>query len=200
MGNILRNALFATDRFPSLLAVDCAGRPIHWVGWREAVRHYVLQQIAWTVGEPAAAVRGGISASGVRSMVSLHPVIALRGADGGVFEAYTPPVSNPALFARDEYRCMYCGEDLEHHKTLATRDHILPISRGGKNTWENLVTACRACNSRKDDRTPDEAGLRLLAVPYAPNYAEHLVLENRRILADQMAFLAKRVPRSRRRQ
>ncbi len=187
-------------RFPPLLAVDCTGRPMHWAGWQEAVRHYVLEQVAWTVGDPAAVVRGGISVSGVRSRVLLHPVIALHGADGGLFEGYTPPLSNPALFARDKYRCLYCGEDLLHRKALATCDHVRPRSRGGANTWENVVTACKACNSRKDDRTPEEAGLRLLAVPYAPNYVEHLILANRRILSDQMAFLAKRVPRNRRKQ
>lgn len=128
--------------FPPLLAVDCAGRPIHWVGWQAAVRHYVLEQVAWTVGDPAAVVRGGISVSGVRSRVSLHPVIALHGADGGLFEGYTPPLSNPALFAQDKYRCLYCGEDLAQRKSLATRDHVHPRSRDGANTWENVVTTC----------------------------------------------------------
>jgi hypothetical protein len=171
---------------------------MHWASWQEAVRHYVLEQVVWTVGDPAAVVRGGISISGVRSRVLLHPVIALQGADGGLFEGYTPPLSNPALFARDKYRCLYCGEDLTQRKTLATRDHVRPRSRGGADTRENVVTACKARNSRKDDCTPGEAGLRLLAVPYAPNYAEHLILANRRILADQMAFLARRIPKKRR--
>jgi 5-methylcytosine-specific restriction endonuclease McrA len=194
----VKSAPASGGRFPPLLAVDCAGRPIHWVGWQEAVRHYVLEQVVWTAGNPAAVVHGGISVAGVHSQVSLHPVIALRGADGGVFEEYAPPLSNPALFARDRYRCLYCGEDLEQRKSLATRDHVYPRSRGGTNTWGNLVTACRACSARKDDRTPEEAGMRLLAVPYTPNYAEHLILGNRRILADQMEFLSKHLPRSRR--
>lgn len=184
--------------FPPVLVVDLAGRPVHWAHWQEAVRHYVLEQIAWTVGDPASVVRGGIQASGRQSRLHLHPVIALHGADWSLFEDYTPPLSNPALFARDRYHCLYCGSDLSGRRSLATRDHVIPTSRGGRNQWTNVVTACRACNSRKDDRTPDEAGLRLLAIPYTPNYAEHLILANRRILADQMAFLAKRVPRERR--
>ena len=183
--------------FPPVLVVDLAGRPVHWAHWQEAVRHYVLEQIAWTVGDPASVVRGGIQMNGERSRVHLHPVIALHGVNGGVFEDYTPALSNPALFARDRHRCLYCGSDLSARRALATRDHVIPISRGGPDRWANVATACRACNSRKDDRTPEEAGLRLLAVPYAPNYAEHLILENRRILADQMVFLAKRVPRRR---
>ena len=77
-----------------------------------------------------------------------------------------------------------------------TRDHVQPVSRGGRDVWENVVSACRRCNHRKDDRTLAEAeriGMRLLAVPYRPNRAEGLILENRRILADQMAFLAARI-------
>jgi 5-methylcytosine-specific restriction endonuclease McrA len=70
-----------------------------------------------------------------------------------------------------------------------TRDHVVPASRGGSSAWENCVTACRHCNQRKDDRTPEEAGMKLLAVPYTPNLAEYLILSNRRILADQMEFL-----------
>src|SRR3546814_5368592 len=65
----------------------------------------------------------------------------------------------------------------------------MPASRGGASIWENCVTACRSCNQRKDDRTPEEANMRLLAVPYIPNLAEYLILSNRRILADQMEFL-----------
>jgi hypothetical protein len=65
----------------------------------------------------------------------------------------------------------------------------VPASRGGESVWENCVTACERCNHRKADRTPEEANMKLLAVPYTPNLAEYLILSNRRILADQMEFL-----------
>lgn len=65
----------------------------------------------------------------------------------------------------------------------------MPASRGGASAWENCVTACEHCNHRKADRTPEEANMKLLAVPYTPNLAEYLILSNRRILADQMEFL-----------
>lgn len=61
--------------------------------------------------------------------------------------------------------------------------------RGGADTWENVVTACRECNHFKADKLLDEIGMRLLAVPYAPNRAEGLILENKNILGDQMEFL-----------
>ena len=101
-----------------------------------------------------------------------------------------PPLTNNNLFKRDKRMCMYCGDYL--FDCERTRDHVVPVSRGGNNNWENLVTACRDCNFRKAGLTPDEfesIGMYLLAVPYAPNRAEGLVLANRRILADQMAFL-----------
>ncbi len=69
------------------------------------------------------------------------------------------------LYKRDSYKCQYCGSD----KNL-TMDHILPRSRGGKNTWDNLVTCCNRCNVYKGDRTPEEANMFLIKKPFAPNH------------------------------
>jgi len=71
-------------------------------------------------------------------------------------------VSRRAVFARDEYRCQYCGNRAD------SIDHVLPRSRGGAHVWENLAAACRPCNTAKRDRTPDEAGMRLLRPCRAP--------------------------------
>lgn len=79
-------------------------------------------------------------------------------------------VTNSALFRRDGYTCQYCGthqRDLKHGDKLE-REHIIPISRGGKNYWDNIVTACSTCNHKKDDRTPEEAGMTLLKHPTVP--------------------------------
>ena len=64
---------------------------------------------------------------------------------------------NHKVIKRDKGRCAYCGK-----AGATTVDHVFPKSRGGKNTWENLVACCMECNNSKDDRTPEEAGLRLL--------------------------------------
>ena len=98
-----------------------------------------------------------------------------------------------ALFARDQGLCLYCGR--EFHRGALTRDHVQPVSRGGRDTWENVVSACFHCNSRKGNRTPQQAGMPLLAVPYRPSWIEHLILSNRNILADQMAFLKAQLPK-----
>jgi 5-methylcytosine-specific restriction endonuclease McrA len=74
------------------------------------------------------------------------------------------------------------------------RDHILPVSQGGRDTWMNVVTACRHCNQTKSGRTPGAGAHGTVYAPYVPNKAEYLILCNRNILADQMDFLARHVP------
>lgn len=70
------------------------------------------------------------------------------------------------LFARDGGRCQYCGEQVSLR--AFTFDHVLPRAQGGLTSWENIVTACMACNQRKGNRTPAQAGLELLSVPAKP--------------------------------
>lgn len=67
-----------------------------------------------------------------------------------------------AVFARDNHRCQYCGGTAEN------LDHVVPRSKGGAHTWENVVAACRPCNTRKEDRLLHETGLRLRRRPYIP--------------------------------
>jgi 5-methylcytosine-specific restriction endonuclease McrA len=78
------------------------------------------------------------------------------------------PVTRRGVLSRDHYTCQYCGA-APPRKNL-TVDHIIPRSRGGKTTWENVVTACDKCNGRKGSRTPVEAGLKLLTQPERPRY------------------------------
>jgi len=70
------------------------------------------------------------------------------------------------VFRRDNHACQYCG----HVGGDLTLDHVVPRSRGGKNSWENIVTACRECNSKKRDRTPNEAKMKLTRDPFAPKF------------------------------
>ncbi|AFY77554.1 restriction endonuclease [Pleurocapsa sp. PCC 7327] len=74
-----------------------------------------------------------------------------------------PPVSRREVLRRDKHQCQYCGSG----KRL-TLDHVIPRSKGGKHTWDNVVIACEPCNSRKGDRTPQEAGMLLKMIPKAP--------------------------------
>jgi len=77
------------------------------------------------------------------------------------------PFNKKNILIRDNYTCQYCGKKC-HDLTL---DHVLPKSRGGDYSWENIVAACKECNQKKADRTPKEAGMKLLRKPYRPkNY------------------------------
>ncbi len=75
-------------------------------------------------------------------------------------------LSRKNVLRRDNHRCLYCGRADEP----LTIDHVHPRSRGGPDTWENLVAACTRCNNRKGDRTPEEAGMTLLRRPYRPSH------------------------------
>lgn len=74
-----------------------------------------------------------------------------------------PPVNRREVLRRDNHTCQYCGSN--KHLTL---DHVIPVSRGGQHTWNNVVAACERCNQRKSDRTPLEAGMPLRTNPKAP--------------------------------
>ena len=99
-------------------------------------------------------------------------------------------VTNTFLFARDEYSCVYCGRHRSElrGRQFLTRDHVIPTSRGGTNTWDNVVTACSPCNNRKGDRIPKEAGMSLPRVPTEPNYV-HLVWAVRRVTPIQAKWV-----------
>lgn len=179
-----------------LLGLDAHGRALNWMSWQDATCLYARGAVAWTLGDPCLAIRGGINrASGARSMLQLHPIIAARGHARPHALDPTPALSNQALFARDQSLCMYCGR--EYQRSALTRDHVQPVSKGGRDIWENVVAACLHCNSRKGNRTPQQASMPLLAIPYRPSWVEHLILSNRNILADQMAFLKAQLPKKR---
>ncbi|MBA2238630.1 MAG: HNH endonuclease [Lysobacter sp.] len=179
-----------------LLSLDAHGRVLDWMNWQQATCLYVRGAVAWTLGDPCLEVHGGTNRwSGERSTLALHPIVAARGPARGHALDPTPALTNAALFARDSHLCLYCGRDC--HRPQLTRDHVLPVSKGGRDVWENVVAACFQCNSRKGNRTPQQAGMPLLAVPYRPSWVEHLILSNRNILADQMAFLKSQLPKKR---
>ncbi|MFN8582445.1 MAG: HNH endonuclease [Gemmatimonadaceae bacterium] len=99
-------------------------------------------------------------------------------------------VTNTFLFARDRYRCQYCGRgapDLRPRESL-TRDHLIPLSRGGTNEWTNVVTACSSCNTRKANRLPSEIGMHPLHAPVEPHFV-HLSWAVRRLTPTQARYI-----------
>lgn len=92
-------------------------------------------------------------------------------------------LSRRGVFIRDQYACQYCGVGAENV------DHVVPRSRGGAHEWENVVAACRRCNSRKKDRTPAEARMTLLRTPFAPRAAFWMIVAVGTIDPDWRAYL-----------
>ena len=178
------------DRVPRILRLDIAGQPVEWVSWQEAVCLYAREIVVWTLGDAVLRIRGGYSrVTSAPSSLEIHSIIA---CDGKVVPPPkgVPPLTNEALFRRDLSVCLYCGKRFPDGEL--TRDHVVPISRRGRDVWDNVVAACKRCNHFKGNRLLEDCGLELLALPYVPNFAEYLALTNSgRILGDQMDFLRK---------
>ncbi|AUM15023.1 restriction endonuclease [Ketobacter alkanivorans] len=169
-----------------ILRLNKAGVPLQWLDREDAATLLVKGLVVWSLGDTTVTIRGGINCHGLRSILNIPTIIATNG-DVHYNDHHVPAVCNRLLFRRDRNTCMYCGDQFNQERL--TRDHIIPRSRGGSESWTNLVAACRRCNQRKSDKTPEEACMPLLAIPFKPNKMEYLALANRNILSDQMSFL-----------
>lgn len=181
-----------------VLRTDVAGMPLEWIDYREAARLSYQDQIAYTCGTPLFKLYGGTNArTGCRTVLEVNSIIATVGQNGNpghLRNDYIPPLNNQTLFRRDAFLCLYCGERFPTRDL--SRDHVRPFSQGGRDVWTNVVTACRRCNNHKAWRTPEQAGMQLLAVPFKPTYAEYVFLKGHRVLFDQMEYLLAHFPRS----
>lgn len=136
-----------------------------------------------------------VEADGDRSVRSAnrhfpHPVVIRLMRYVHVPRRFRRHVTNTFLFARDHYRCQYCGRlqvALKPREAL-TRDHVIPLSRGGLNTWTNVVTACSPCNTRKANHLPTEIGMRLLHEPVEPHFV-HLSWAVRKLTPTQSKYI-----------
>ena len=176
-----------------ILVLDKAGTPLRWASTEDAITAKCKDLIAWDYGDTEVTLHGGIARStGTQSLVTVKSIIAVKGRIKHD-PKYLGVVSRRKLFHRDLNTCAFCGHTFD--VADLSMDHIIPVSRSGEDTWMNLVTACIPCNQRKNNKTPEEARMPLLYVPYVPNKYEHMILANRRILADQMEFLKQGLPK-----
>ncbi len=90
------------------------------------------------------------------------------------------------VLLRDDYRCQYCGNKANGPMTV---DHIVPKSAGGPSTWENLCCACLDCNNRKNNRTPQDANLKLLRKPRRPKYIPWIQVKRHTVPGEWYKFL-----------
>jgi hypothetical protein len=182
------------DHF-KVLQLDINGVPQAWISQEEAACHMATDSVAWFDGAaPLAVMRGGVNAvTGRQSTLEIYPIVALRGAAAvNLFEV--PPVFSAAkCHRRDRFTCNYCSKVFPECEL--TIDHIVPASRGGKLNWLNATSACRFCNSVKRDRSPEEARMPLVFLPYVPSRFEDFLLAGRNIRADVHDWLASRLPK-----
>ena len=143
------------------LVLNATERPLAVVPARRAVV-LVLKEKAEIVH------RNGAEFRSERRIVPVSAVIRLVHYVRVPFRA-TAPLSRRAVFARDGHRCQYCAGTAEN------LDHVLPRSRGGPHTWENVVASCRSCNARKEARLPNECGMVLRRPPVAPHATTSLI-------------------------
>ena len=178
-----------------ILRVDIAGLPLAWIGYQEAVKFYYTDNVAYGLGQNSFKLHGGVSSiTGEQSVLEINSIIATYGKNPQIANLYIPPLNNLALFKRDSFICMYCGTQMPKYKL--SRDHIIPLNQGGTNEWNNVITACKRCNNQKADRTPEDAHMKLLAIPFTPTRAEYIYLQARNVLADQMNFLEAHFPKT----
>ena len=178
-----------------VLQLDIQGTPQAWITLEHAASHVATGSVAWVQGDgPLRTLRGGWNvASGRQSRIEVYPIVALAGASLVNLFDLVPAPTKAKLFRRDRHTCAYCGQRFAERELQC--EHIVPASRGGGWTWMNLVSACGACNGAKSDRTPEEAGMPLVYLPYVPSRFESFLLEGRHIRADVHDWLASRLPK-----
>lgn len=178
-----------------VLKLSAQGLPQSWISLEEAVLHYAADEVRWEMGAEIAVFHGGHNAiTGRQSVIAVNSIIGTKGVPNINPFDLRPSLTNAKLFARDRCLCAYCGQ--RFHDDVLTREHIVPMAQQGRDHWMNVVTACKACNHRKANRTPEQANMALLYAPYVPSLWEDFILRNRRILADQMEFLMSHLPRN----
>lgn len=184
------------DLIPQILRTDSTGMPLEWIAYQEAARLISLDMVQYAFGSIITRLHGGINAfSQQQSTLDINAILVTRGRNREYDKGrFIPPLNNNTLFRRDQNLCLYCGK--QHPKQLLSRDHVRPLSQGGRDHWKNVVTACKRCNNHKADRTPEQANMKLLAIPFVPNYAEYIYLQGRHIIADQMEFLLNHFPKN----
>jgi hypothetical protein len=183
------------DQHHHILQLDIQGTPQAWISLEHAALHVATGSVAWVDGDgPLAVLRGGFNvARGQQSVIEVPPIMALHGASKVNLFDVVPAFSKSKLFRRDRFTCAYCSGRFAERELSC--EHIVPQARGGRWTWMNLVSACGPCNGRKADRTPEEAGMPLVYLPYVPSRFEDFLLAGRHIRADVHEWLAARLPR-----
>ncbi len=182
---------------PEILVCDAGGNPVNWVDYERASLYYENGKVLWELGE-IICLHGGINAaSNLRSRLDLHSIIGIREARPrrATMDRIVPIAE--MIYARDNYTCTYCGfQGSRRDEKRLSKDHIHPRSKGGRDTWDNLITSCKPCNWWKDSKTLKEADMHLRFQPYVPTHPEFLMIKKKdRMLPEQLEYLQAIVPK-----
>lgn len=172
----------------SVLVLNASYEPMHVVSVRRAVV-LLLKEKAQVVEAAESVLRSQHMELPTPVVIRLVTYIRIR-------RRWHLPVSRRGVLARDAYTCQYCGE--QPGKSVLTIDHVVPRSRGGSKSWENLVTACGPCNRRKGGREPREAGMKLISKPSKPRFFALALVETGTRHSVWEKYLAPYRPRSER--
>ena len=140
-----------------VIVLDQTYRAFTRISWQKAIRLWCRNLIEIVEAYTDKLVRSP------SVQLAMPKVVRLLGY---VAQIKTPKFTKVNLYSRDKGQCQYCGIRLFLQD--ATHDHIVPKDRGGQRTWENIVIACKSCNQIKGNRTPEEAGMKLLSKPVKP--------------------------------
>ena len=173
--------------------------PLEWIDYKEAARLYHQDQVAYTCGSLLYQLYGGTNALTGRSHRSGSEFDRRHGRPHRQSGQHAPRLRAAA----EQPDAVPAGRVPVHvlRRCASPRASCraitsAPSARAGMDVWTNVVTACRRCNNQKASRTPEQAKMQLIAVPFTPTYAEYIFLKGRRVLADQMEYLLAHFPRS----
>lgn len=141
------------------LLLNATFEPIKIVPWQRAMTLHYRGKVE-IVHEHDRVARAVTFTFRIPSVVRLLKYVRIRRQEHVAF-------TRQNIFARDHYTCQYC--DARHRADALTFDHVIPVTQGGTKSWENIVTACVDCNTRKGGRTPEEAGMPLVRAPRRPS-------------------------------
>lgn len=160
------------------MAVDClvlnaSFEPINLTCFKRAIVLVLKEKAEIIESDPVRIIRAGTWTFPYPLVIKLIKFVEIP-------RIIRAKVSNPVLFARDDFTCQYCGRNRARFKPreYLTRDHVKPLSRGGKSDWENVVTACSNCNSKKGNRLPMESKMYPKTAPRAPRYIAFVLVES----------------------
>jgi 5-methylcytosine-specific restriction endonuclease McrA len=157
----------STEPRPTLVLTS-GYEPYRVVSWRRAIKLLVLGKAEALVGYADTILHSGHQEQPAPAVIR---VLTSRGYH---YHSQCVKLHREFLYARDQWRCQYCGETFPAHDL--TFDHVKPRSKGGVKSWENLVAACKSCNQKKDRRTPVEAKMPLQQRPRRPSWFPPVLL------------------------